>query len=67
MCFKGNCDVTNKAERLSAVKSSNEGWGDGGGGGNEGRVGVLGVGAEAAGWGGVLPWKPTVVLVKRLL
>lgn len=47
MCFKGNCDVTNKAERLSTVKSSKEGWG--GGGGNGSWVGGLGAGVEAEG------------------
>lgn len=49
MCFKGNCDVTNKAERLSTVKSSKEGWGGAGDGGNGSWVGGLGAGVEAEG------------------
>lgn len=50
MCFKGNCDVTNKAERLSTVKSSKEGWGGG-----------LGMGVMGVGWvDWVLVWRRKV-------
>ena len=35
MCFKGNCDVTNEAERWSTVRRSKEG----GGGEEEGVMG----------------------------
>ena len=41
MCFKGNCDVTNEAERLSTLRTSKRGVGEGGGGGGGGGDGEV--------------------------
>lgn len=49
MCFKGSCDVTNEAERLSMVRLPKEEDGVGRGGCNRRWVGGLGVRVQAEG------------------
>lgn len=50
MCFKGSCDVTNEAERLSMVRlPKEEDGGVGWGGCNQRWVGGLGVRVQAEG------------------
>lgn len=66
MCFKGNCDVTNEAEQFSTVMRSKGGVGEGGRGNGSGWVDWVLMWRRKV-RGGTSPWKPTAVLVKRLL